>query len=410
MNKFYLLILTILLAGNFPSSAAVRTWSNGPGINQNWTIAGNWSPSGAPAAGDTIVFNTGGTITFSTLPGNVSYNSLTILQGTVILAGANMTMTLGGAAGTNFTIANGASLTLTNANITMGNGSTASILGTLTVNAGRTYNTSTNTGVTTVSGTGSIINLGTVTGTTARLNFLAGTTYEHRQNAGTIPLATWNIASLCYITGVVNTPPTNLDNNTFGNVTWNCANQTWNSPGNFYTNGFTILGTLTVQNTNFIPGGGEFRFGGPSALFPVNTIGKDFIITGGEVKISGQIGRTVTVAGNFSISGTASLLMDDANTNATLNIAGNFSHLGNSKIYETGTATGSVINFNGTSTQTYTKATTATNVDIVNYAILSGAIVDFGTNVLNGTVNTGIVQGTFTLNSGATIITANVVV
>ncbi|RTL59490.1 MAG: T9SS type A sorting domain-containing protein [Sphingobacteriales bacterium] len=396
MNKFYLLILTILLAGNFPSSAAQRTWTNGPGTNQNWTTAGNWSGGVAPVAGDTIIFNTNGAITFSTLPGTVTYSSITISAGTVTLAGANMTFTIS----TNLTIANGASLTLTNASITLSNNATGSISGTLTVGGGRTFSTNNPGVLTTVNG--SLINSGTVTSTnTARLSFAAGSTYQHSQDGGTIPIATWNLTSLCYITGVTGNAPTNLDNNTFGNVTWNCANQTWNGPGNFYNNGFTILGTLTVQNTNFTAGGGEFRFGGVTPQ--VNYIGKDFIITGGEVKISGQNGRTVTVAGNFSISGTASLLMDDANTNAILNIAGNFSHLGNSKIYETGSATGSVINFNGTGTQTYIKATTATNVEIVNYAILSGATVDFGTNVLNGTGN----QGKFTLNAGGSIITAN---
>ncbi len=47
---------TALLGAAFPASAATKTWTGGGG-NSNWSTTANWSPSGAPAAGDTVVFN-----------------------------------------------------------------------------------------------------------------------------------------------------------------------------------------------------------------------------------------------------------------------------------------------------------------------------------------------------------------
>lgn len=57
--------------------AATKNWNGGTGTGKNWTTASNWNPSGVPVAGDDVVFNTPGTITFSVLPtANIAYNSL----------------------------------------------------------------------------------------------------------------------------------------------------------------------------------------------------------------------------------------------------------------------------------------------------------------------------------------------
>jgi len=51
--------LTLLAAAVFAATpeaaAATKTWT-GLGADANWSTAGNWSPSGAPAAGDDLVF------------------------------------------------------------------------------------------------------------------------------------------------------------------------------------------------------------------------------------------------------------------------------------------------------------------------------------------------------------------
>jgi hypothetical protein len=51
MKKILLLILCL----SFVSSAALKTWS--AAADGTWATAGNWTPSGIPAAGDSVVFD-----------------------------------------------------------------------------------------------------------------------------------------------------------------------------------------------------------------------------------------------------------------------------------------------------------------------------------------------------------------
>jgi hypothetical protein len=67
---------------------------------------------------------------------------------------------------------------------------------------------------------------------------------------------------------------------------------------------------------------------------------------------------------------------------------------------ESGNGTANV-NYNGTGTQIFSKTGGATISNTINFAIISGATVNFKTSVLNGS------DGTFNLNSGGSIITAN---
>ncbi|MFI5182525.1 MAG: hypothetical protein ACHQPI_14160 [Thermoanaerobaculia bacterium] len=53
------LIGSFLVVLSFGADAATKTWTGG-GANANWTTALNWSPSGAPASGDDLVFPAGG--------------------------------------------------------------------------------------------------------------------------------------------------------------------------------------------------------------------------------------------------------------------------------------------------------------------------------------------------------------
>jgi hypothetical protein len=94
MKKIFLFLFISILVLTFTQAfAATRTWGGSTGTALNWTTASNWSGSVAPVAGDDIVFNTAGTLTFTTMPANVSYNSLTISQGTVTLGHSSGTTT-----------------------------------------------------------------------------------------------------------------------------------------------------------------------------------------------------------------------------------------------------------------------------------------------------------------------------
>lgn len=60
MRRFVLLavaLLAPLLGLQSAAQAATKTW-NGPASGGSWSTASNWSPSGAPGAGDTVQFNT----------------------------------------------------------------------------------------------------------------------------------------------------------------------------------------------------------------------------------------------------------------------------------------------------------------------------------------------------------------
>ena len=184
IRQLYILLCTLFFV-QFGYSAT-KTWNGGTGGGKNWNTNSNWNPIGAPVAGDDVIFNTAGTITFTTTPtGDRAFNSLTISQGTIVIGGTTRLFTLGGSTGVDFTIANGATLTTTNVNITLASNATATIAGTYNNSSGRTYNTNGTNVVSTVTGT--IINYGTVTCATAsKLLFNSGSTYQHALNGGSI--------------------------------------------------------------------------------------------------------------------------------------------------------------------------------------------------------------------------------
>lgn len=72
LRKISLLLILILLVGG-KSFAVVKT-----SVGTTWAVAGNWSPSGIPVAGDDIIINTN----MTTGPGSaLSYNSFTVNSG-----------------------------------------------------------------------------------------------------------------------------------------------------------------------------------------------------------------------------------------------------------------------------------------------------------------------------------------
>ena len=376
--------LIVVLTSAQITTSATKTWGGGTGTGKDWTSGSNWGGS-APSTNDDIMFNTAGTITFSTMPSSVTYHSLTISQGTVTLAhSSSMTMTLGGNAGTDLTIASGASLTLgTNVSLTLASSATADISGALTINSSRTYNTDGTSVVTTVTGT--IVNSGTVSSTTAsKLLFQGGSTYEHAQNGGTVPTATWNVASNCKVTGVVGTYPT-IGSQTLGNLTWNCTGQTSYGPSQDNPPP-TIVGNLTIQSTGSSTGSGSLRF-----RYGPLTVQGNLSMTGGKLWIAGGTGKDMTVSGNVDISGD-SLQLSGGSTQGRLYVAGNFIHTGGA-IAATGSGTGwhNEIIFNGTSGQNFTN--TGGTIDRwVNFTINNSSGVTLNSDVT--------LQDTLKLTSG----------
>lgn len=363
--------------------------------NASWATASNWTPArNTPATNDILQFNFGGTRTITAMPnqtvGRIVFSNNTNV---VLQASAGNTLTVGNGAGTDIDIPSGSSLQLsTNVNLTLATNATASIAGTLTVNAGRTFNNN-NTGVVTTV-TGTLSNAGTVTCTNAaRLLIQSGGQYTHAQNAGTIPTATWNAASTILFSGwgAATLAP--------GGITQAFGNVVWNSPAQ--TGALSLAGSLNTVNGSFSvisTGTGSLAMGGTGA--GNLTVAGNFTQSGGNFIGSLTAARTITVNGNVSISaGTFNLSSSGTAGNAVnLNVGGNFSHTGGT-ITETGSTTNSGIVFT-TGTHLYTSGGTLANR--INFTVNSGGTLQMGTGASPSVISTG-TSGNFTLSAGATL-------
>ncbi len=288
---------------------------------------------------------------------------------------------------TSITVMNTHNITVTSA--VTGEAITVNAGGIININSGGTLSIAngsgtdlTITGTVNVNSGGTLANSGAISSTTSSLLVNSGGTYQHTQDNGAIPSATWNTTSTCYITGVTANAPSGLTAG-FGNFRWNCTGEGFVNDGFGEDMGIS-LGSMTINGN-----------------FTLNSTGSSFI------DIS-----TLTVKGSYSQTGGS--LADISNfilgsTTGTLNVAGDFNMsggvLGANSAYNNATLN---VNFNGTSAQKFIKSAgsikttnqglggTLTN----NFTVNNGAIVDFGTYVLDGSAN-------FTLSSGGSIITAN---
>ena len=359
------------VSGNWNGSATWQTYNNG------------WADTSTPptSANGVITIRGGATVTVTAA---VTVDQVVVEEGGTVNLTSNVTLTIANGAGTDFLI------------------------------SGTLYRTT-----------------GTIT-TTGTLVFGDGGTYQHAQDGGTIPTATWNANSTCLVTGITSTMATGL-NQTFGHFTWNCSGHTGNLylASNMTVNGnFTVLNTGNADNVNrslrmsnntsgyTLNVGGDFNINSP-ATFKMNNAGSACILNiTGNLNIDGQAAgttgfylntsnssgssATVNLTGNLNVSSGNLIFSDDGGSYpAILNLRGNFNQTGG-VISSTQTTAGYIgtLNFAGTNPQTFTK-TSGTIASIINFTINNGATVDFGTSVLDGST------GTFVINAGGTLITAN---
>ena len=315
----------------FASLAADYFRSNGTG---NWGTAGTWQSSH-----DNTNWAT------ATLAPSSTANAITVRNGHTVTVAANVsidqtTVDTGGqiniSSGITLTIANGAEATDMTVNGTLRN------------------------------------NAGTVT-TTGTLAFGSGGLYQHNYTTtvGTIPTATWDTNSTCEIVGYTSFAGDLDINQSYGNFTWNCPNQTTAISANETLD--TINGNLKLVST----GSGSF--------------------------ILGNATNTTTVAGNLEISGGTFNMNNKSRGGAndlTINLAGNFTMSGGTLTKTATDARGfGVIVFNGTTNQVISKSA-GTISNAINFTVNSGATLEFdtATTVLDGS------SGTFTAASGSTLI------
>lgn len=413
MNRFLHFLVVLLFFGS-TSVFAQKTWVGAN--NGNWNTGSNWSPSGAPGAGDNVIISNSH---------NINVNTSATINRLTITGNAAVTFTANGAARTitidnsGSSIDSGSSLTLVGTTggggtRTMGlaytgSNQTMQIAGTLilTPTAAGSFYTATNS-VTTV--TGSIVRTGgNITSTASNLSFSAIGTYQHAMNGSTIPNATWNANSTCLVTGITSTIPSAGLGQSFGNFTWNCTGQTGainNLAG--ASGGLTsINGDFTILSTN----GQTLNLNNSGTARTISVDG-NFANSGGIIDwASGTASTTMNISGNITVSGSATLTTSTLTTSV---VNGTFVLTG---------STPQMLNFSTPSNVTYTNFTINNTRTLVlgsdvflnrnNNApwrglitVNNGGTIDCGTQVVDGG---GLVQtnGEFNLNSGAKMITAN---
>lgn len=372
------LVLSILSTVTYGQTT--YTWKGSAGAD--WTISSNWIPSrNIPATTDILKFNDGRTVSVTNVitqtVGQILVTNNTNIS--LLSSAASQTLSIGGAnAVNNFVIENGSVLQIssTGANqlgiaFITGTSQFGDISGNLIINANTAFSNSFNTTfsstITIVSATGKIINNGgIVTGAVTRLQFLSGSEYQHNMDAGIVPTASWDAASLVNITGIVSNRTTAGIQQTFGHLTWNCTGQT--SAVIFTNSTTTVSGDLRIVST----GSGSLDFANAARTMSVSG---DFILEGGTVNMN-NTGANVT----------------------TFNLAGNFNQTGGA--FQRGASTGfQTINFNnsGTNKDFIQSAGTFTETGI-NFIAVSPSVLTIKNSF------TLDVARTFTVNTGATVI------
>jgi|GEM_PF-1064301 Calcineurin-like phosphoesterase. len=227
---------------------------------------------------------------------------------------------------------------------------------------------------------GTIVNTGVITSTSSTLNFMNGSLYRHAQNSGTVPAATWDTNSTCEIAGVTTTRPSGITNQSFGNFTWNCPNQTYSGSigsgfaSNNYglpSSNYTVRGNLTIQDT----GSGSLSF--TTGVDETEYIAGNFNILSGNFQMlaSGtNSNRTIIVGGNFTMNN-GILTLGNGNK-GVLHVAGDFSQSGGTINKGTSTIT---INFNKTGSQVYSQ-TGGTVTNPLNFEIQNGTTLTLNNN------------------------------
>ncbi len=323
-------------------------------------VSGNWEDPSSWIVSTDVNFVSPAGVT-ATVPPSAD-NSL----GIIIMSGHTITVTAGNpaiadqltisnAANTALTVANGASLTIVNG---LGND--------LTI-AGTTARLNIN---------GTLTNGGAVIGSTVATTIVNGT-YEHAQNGGTIPTATWNTGATCLVSGVTTTVPAGFQ--AFRNFTWNCPSQS--SVISLGAGLTTINENFTVQNT----GTQSLSLGTTGFTL---TLGGDLILNGGTLNLNSgaAVSTIVNLSGNYNQ--TAGALTCTATSASTINFLG----AGKTYTQSGGTVTNTMLNY-------AVNAAAASLTLNDNISVATGRTFTVTTGTLNTSDKVISGAGTFTLTS-----------
>ena len=253
----------------------------------------------------------------------------------------------------------------------------------------------------TVSITGTLKNQGIIGGGES-LTIANGGTFQHDRDAGSLPLATWGTGSTLLMTGTTGTAPANR-NQSFHHVTFNTPNMASNRDMSW--NNITIGGNIRVIKSG--TGTNRWQMTSPAAGDTAKiTIMGDVLVEGGQFASNGssnaahivihQYGNVVVTGGNFSVS-RGSQGSGSGSTRWYIH-SGNFS-LSNAASQNSNVANAWFV-FDKAGTQSLTLSTATLTNGGLPIEVKAGTSLDLGSSSLTG-------NGRFTLNGGATLISAN---
>lgn len=251
-----------------------------------------------------------------------------------------------------------------------------------------------------VSVSGTLRNQGKLGGST-NLTVASGGTYEHAQNNGSLPEATWAAGSTCLVTGYISGSKPNNSNQNFHHFTWNCANQTSNV--DLAMTGNTIGGNFTVMAT----GTARVYLTSPNAYVDPITIQGNILVSGGQFASNGSSSTAniaVTTMGNITVTGGTFSISRGSGPDVIWTLHGNFS-VANATLQNSGgvTRTNKLV-FGKAGSQTISLESVAygSGSSPFTMEVKTGATLNMGTTVITNS-NTG----SFILQNGATLATAN---
>jgi len=239
-------------------------------------------------------------------------------------------------------------------------------------------------------------------------NINSGASYQHDCNGGTIPTGTWNVGSLCNITGVTNSAPGG-SGQAFYNFIWNCPLQSAsvNLGG---ISGFGISGDLTISSTGGVSGRAlQLTSNNTRSL----AIAGSLNLNGGHLALTSGSGlENVNVAGNLILSNSSELYFAQVGSGTgIITLNGNITMNSGTLITETGSSSDNSLVFNNNGSQFISNLGTINND--INYTVNANSTLSIYNDIY---VNTGRIftvngslycgnnniygNGSFTLSSG----------
>ncbi len=243
-----------------------------------------------------------------------------------------------------------------------------------------------------------VYNQGKLVAGGTNLTIGSGGVYQHAENGGSIPTATWNTGSTCLITGVTSSAPSNANQN-FYNFTWNCTGQTTGL--NVAWNGNTIAGNLTVS----APSGQQFRMSNNNANsgspITIKILG-NVIVNGGQLTPTGSgtaQSYTIIDSGNIYVSAGKLYASGGSGGSVTWKCYGDTFSVASGTTLQTSNTSSRWL-FAKQGTQSFVTSGTVTYTGGMTFEVDTNATLDLGTSVIAGS------SAKFKLDSASTVMTA----